>query len=778
MKDSNGVTDATTDATQIEAWWDENPDANIGLATGSKSGLFVVDVDGERGEKLLAEMGLPGLKTSLEGVSGREGGGRHLIFNLPDGISIRNYQTSDGHPDHGLDIRGEGGYIVVAPSIHDETGKVYRFNDPKALKARSFGQAPQQLLEWATRSKSTGNGKTRPNNGSAHGDTFFTRVNTLALERLDDWVPHALPAAKRQASGGWRVKSVDLGRGLQEDLSLHPDGGRDFGREKPITPIDVVTDFAGISSPVDAALWICKHLGVDPATLGWEDNCAYADASTPAGPPLPGDWPDPIPLPSTLPRVDQLDPHALLPASVRPWIVDIAERMQCPVDYPAAAAMVALGAVIGRQVSIRPKVHDTWTVIANLWGAIVGRPGMLKSPVISEVFAPLKALEQSAAERHELEMLQWKASEMVQKAAEKIVADKINKALKGGGNTEAEAIARQHLMDERQSPVRQRYITTDPTVEKLAVLFAENPRGILYLRDELMGWLRNMEREGRDGDREFYLECWAGDVSQAIDRVGRGLVIVPACCLSVFGGVTPGPFQSYMIGASRRGANDDGLIQRIQLLVWPDISPDWINVDAPPSGRDEAHRLFGQLNNLKGTLQGEGANAAPVPYLKFNADAQSVFNEWLDELEPRLKSGKDHPHLMAHLSKFRSLMPSLALISHLAEGGRGPIGPSHAERAAAWLEYLESHAKRIYSASISPEMTSAQHLADRIMAGEIASPFCTRDVYRNHWTGLATPAEADGGIRVLSDYEWIRPERVTTGGRPTTIYHINPRVGR
>ena len=65
---------------------------------------------------------------------------------------------------------------------------------------------------------------------------------------------------------------------------------------------------------------------------------------------------------------------ALLPKALRPWIMDIAERLQCPPDFSAVAAMVSLGAVVGRRLAIRPKRHDDWLVVPNLWGAVVGRP--------------------------------------------------------------------------------------------------------------------------------------------------------------------------------------------------------------------------------------------------------------------------------------------------------------------------------------------------------------------------------------------------------------------
>ena len=98
------------------------------------------------------------------------------------------------------------------------------------------------------------------------------------------------------------------------------------------------------------------------------------------------DWPEPQPLPEGAPTVEEF-PLGLLPECLQGWISDIADRLQAPVDYPAVAAMVALAAIVGRRVGIRPKRFDNWTVIPNLWGAIVGRPGLLKSPALNEATA-------------------------------------------------------------------------------------------------------------------------------------------------------------------------------------------------------------------------------------------------------------------------------------------------------------------------------------------------------------------------------------------------------
>ena len=82
----------------------------------------------------------------------------------------------------------------------------------------------------------------------------------------------------------------------------------------------------------------------------------------------------------------------LLPESLRPWVQDICERVQCPPDYVGAASITALTAALGRKVAIRPQAQTDWTVVGNPWALIIGRPGVLKSPAMEAALAPLKRL--------------------------------------------------------------------------------------------------------------------------------------------------------------------------------------------------------------------------------------------------------------------------------------------------------------------------------------------------------------------------------------------------
>jgi hypothetical protein len=134
---AHGLQDACTDAAKISVWWERWPDANIGIATGPESGVFVLDIDGELGDAALSTHHRQGrnLPDTLTVSTGR---GKHIYFRWPEGQTIRN---SAGKLAKGLDIRGDRGYAVIPPSIH-QTGARYAYIDPNA----SISDAPAWLL--------------------------------------------------------------------------------------------------------------------------------------------------------------------------------------------------------------------------------------------------------------------------------------------------------------------------------------------------------------------------------------------------------------------------------------------------------------------------------------------------------------------------------------------------------------------------------------------------------------------------------------------------------
>lgn len=172
------------------------------------------------------------------------------------------------------------GQQFVAFGIHPETEKPYTWTGgdllsiPYAdLPAISPGDIDAFLADAETILAKAGTPLRKAQDKSARptgGETFWQRVNTAALGNTGRWVRDLFPTAGQEAgTGAWRVSSKDLGRGLQEDISVHADGIQDFGLERPETPISLVQQYGSATNAKEAAFWLCERLGINPIDLGW-----------------------------------------------------------------------------------------------------------------------------------------------------------------------------------------------------------------------------------------------------------------------------------------------------------------------------------------------------------------------------------------------------------------------------------------------------------------------------------------------------------------------------
>ncbi|SMF95163.1 putative DNA primase/helicase [Methylomagnum ishizawai] len=494
-----------------------------------------------------------------------------------------------------------------------------------------------------------------------------------------------------------------------------------------------------------------------------------------------GDWPEPKPLPQGLPPVAAFD-YALLPETLRPWARDICERVQCPPDYVAATIMAGLGTVIGRKLGIRPQAQTDWTVAPNQWALLVGRPGVLKSPAMEAALSPLKRLAAQATECHAAATDEYRLALKVAKLRAEEGEKAARKALKNSAEADLSAWLGSA---EPEAPVLRRYIANNSTAEALGELHRQNPNGLMVFRDELVSLLKSLDREDQSEARGFYLTGWNGDSPYTFDRITRGMNLhIPAVCLSLLGSTQPGRIAEYIRAAVRGGSADDGLIQRFGLLVWPDIGGDWRDVDRWPdsAASREAHRVFGRLDSLDPAAVGavqdtDTATGKPdgLPYLRFDVDGLALFREWRADLEAKVRGGDLHPAMESHLSKYRKLVPSLALALHLADNRTGPVDHAATLQALAWAEYLETHAQRAYASVATPEVSAAKAILQRIRKGDLPGTFASWEVWRPGWALLSDREQVADALRLLVELDWLVCRQQETGGRPRGVYEVNPR---
>ncbi|MGP5439053.1 YfjI family protein [Psychrobacter faecalis] len=523
--------------------------------------------------------------------------------------------------------------------------------------------------------------------------------------------------------------------------------------------------------------------------------------------------PKPKPISQTLPPVKTLT-SAMMPKLLWDYASNSAERLSVPIEYVLMPLVVSLGSLIGSKLSIYPKMYDNWEVVPNFYGAIIGNPSSKKSPSLSDGLKPISHLVALASDKHKEDKLehdtQKELNKHMTKAAEKQLSDLAKKlATQADDDTEISQddlkAKAQELAEAKQTdeliPEIKRYVTDDGTIESIGELESKHKNGMLIKRDELTGWLASLENESNQQARSFYLEGFNGLGSFQVDRIGRGSVFIDTHCLSVIGGIQPDKLE-YYLSKTMKGLGNDGLIQRFQLMVYPDPLPNSKERDLPPDklSRDAIYNLFETIDSMQlGDFLRYGANPVDEyhkrPYYRFTDEAYQEFMSWYDALKLRA-SEAEHSIIAEHLIKYAKTLPSLALVFHLVdciEHGKSlaAVNMNALRAALAWCEVLESHMMRIYSTVTDSANIKASYLADKIMkmvkkgsditdtTDWIKHGFTARQLIRRGWKGLTEADDVLNALEVLIENDWLSWKEVPSsgkGGRPTERYYINLRL--
>ncbi|NWF37270.1 YfjI family protein [Mariprofundus sp. KV] len=520
-----------------------------------------------------------------------------------------------------------------------------------------------------------------------------------------------------------------------------------------------------------AGLWvspegkICySHNGNDPLCDGKAhdafDVCRILEHGGDMYLALAGNWPAPEALPKALLPVEKFNTE-WLPKAFKAYTEDVSQVMQCPVDYVATTLMASLGGVVGNSCSIYPKQHANWKVVPNLWSALIGRPSMMKSPAMTAAMSGTTALVTAAREEFAQALSEHELSEMVHEAQKDKVKASVKAAVKAG-----DFVNDISLPDKPQPPAERRYVTNAGSVERVIKLLEQNPTGIIQSRDELAGWFRSMENSNNTDARSFWIESWNGAGSSfSYDTVTHGhmhLEVGP--CVSVMGTIQPGPLSQMINSADRGGADDDGMLQRFQLMVMPDRAMDWSYVDRQPNpfAADAMQEVFKSVVELSGEL-------------RFTEEAQPVFIKWYTELMLKTRD-EEHLGLESHMSKYGQLMPALALLIHLADSGFSPVSADAAEKAVHWCRYLESHARRIYALGKNAGVDAAMKVVKMTIDRRLPNPFKIGELQRKKLALLSDASQVKQALNLLETYGWARIQPVQTGGRPSELCYIHPQA--
>jgi hypothetical protein len=225
-------------------------------------------------------------------------------------------------------------------------------------------------------------------------------------------------------------------------------------------------------------------------------------------------------------------PLEILPPTIKYFVATQSEVIGCDRSALAMAVLAALSGAIDHRFALKIMQYGNWWASPRLWVLLVGDPSIKKTPIINTATDSIDHLQADGWKRYQNDKKEYVAA---------------------GGDPDAF----------RQPPPR--YTAYDTTTEKLGVILSNQDRGILIKRDELVGWIGQMEKyatgRGSFADRAFWLKAYDGGPF-TVDRISRGDVRISNLSVSIIGGAQPQRL------AELHGLISDGLLQRfLPILV-------------------------------------------------------------------------------------------------------------------------------------------------------------------------------------------------------------------
>jgi hypothetical protein len=332
-------------------------------------------------------------------------------------------------------------------------------------------------------------------------------------------------------------------------------------------------------------------------------------------------------------KIDRIEfPLDIFPHEIQQYIIQSANTLGLSIDYMGSAFIWMSSVIIGN--SARIEVKPGWQEIATVWIAIVGKPGIGKTPSINQMIFPLREVNVREQKEYVKQYAKWREYEALDKK-EKQYAEEITK------------------------PVSKQFLVGDITLEALVDLHEQNPNAVGIFKDELAGWFKDMNKYRQGSDLEFWLSSWSG-TSISLNRKTSKSAFVDKPFIPVLGGIQPSVFEDFTTGDNK----ENGFVDRI-LISYPELNVNHYNNKHIDDEIIEWYRSFVinfrdsiQRNLLKFNDKGEIESTVS----KFESKAVSEWIRIHDQITDIQNSDDENEYMKSMLPKQKSYIPRFALI--------------------------------------------------------------------------------------------------------------------
>lgn len=332
-------------------------------------------------------------------------------------------------------------------------------------------------------------------------------------------------------------------------------------------------------------------------------------------------------------KTDLKFPIDILPEPIQSYILECNSKLDSNIDYMGCSLLWLISVCIGNSIEI--EVKRGWNENATVWISLVGKAGIGKTPSINNIIFPLQKINSREIKKYYKELEKYEFYENLSKKEKEEYT-------------------------EVEKPIKKQFIANDITLEALVDLHQESDNAVGVFKDELAGWLKDMNKYRAGSDLEFWLSCWSGK-SVSLNRLTRKGSFVEKPFIPVLGGIQPSILNSFYTEENK----DNGFMDRM-LLSFPDAKIDNYNENELDyevlNWYKETIVMF--YDTLKTIIKRDNDGVIESLSAKFSDDAKKEWMRIFNEISNYQNSDEENEYLKSMYPKQKSYIPRFCLLIH------------------------------------------------------------------------------------------------------------------
>jgi predicted DNA binding protein len=333
-----------------------------------------------------------------------------------------------------------------------------------------------------------------------------------------------------------------------------------------------------------------------------------------------------------IPKEELIFPIEVFPEALQSYILLNQKTLNHSIDYMGSSLLWLIALCIGNACKV--EVKTGWRESVNIWIGLIGKAGLGKTPSINAIIFPISKKNSFEIKHYQNEYKKYKEYDKLSTKEKKDV-------------------------EEVKEPVRKQLIVNDVTIEALADLHEENEVGIAVFKDELNGWIKDMNKYKPGSDLEFWLSCWSNQQAILTRKTAKSSFI-QSPLIPVLGGIQPGIFSQI----STLENKDNGFLDRL-LVCYPEKEIEHYNrnsIDQEVLDWYEAFmsQFYDQMR--KNILQLNKFGDIESRIIKFDSEAEHEWERIFNNITDMQNSDDTSEYVKSMLSKQKAYIPRFALI--------------------------------------------------------------------------------------------------------------------